>query len=483
MRDVIVIGAGVTGASVARALSAYEADVLVLDQECEMGMGTSKANSALVHAGFDAEPGSRKAEFNGKGSRMMEALCRELDVPYRRNGAMVLAFSEEEEKTLRELYDRGVANGVERMRLLSAQEVRQREPNVSAQATGALLAETAALVCPFQLTTALCENAFQNGVSFRFQERVTGIARREDGSYRVTTGRGSYDTAAVVNCAGLYADMLHNLVSARRYHITPVRGEYCLLDRSEGELVHHTLFRVPTKRGKGVLVTQTVHGNLLLGPTACAAEDKDDTATTGGGLRQVLEETAAMVNGIDTGKIITSFAGLRAHEDGGDFVLGEAEDAPGFYDALGIESPGLSAAPAIGVYLAELLAQSRGWKKRPDFSPYRTGIPAFSRMTPDERREQIRRDPAYGEIVCRCEEVTAGEIREAIRRPLGARTLDGVKRRVRAGMGRCQGGFCMPKVAQILAEELGIDLAQVQKAGEDSPLLLPEGRGSRHGTV
>ena len=501
MRDVIIIGAGVVGASVARELSAFGADVLVLEKECEMCMGTSKANSALVHAGFDAKPGSNKAKFNVEGSRRMEKLCRDLDVPYSRDGALVLAFSEEEGERLRELYDRGVINGVEQMELLTAEEVRRLEPHISGQVTGALYARTAALVCPFLLTIALCENACENGVDFAFDEVVTAIEKMTDMSgnisgYRVQTEKNIYQARNIVNCAGVYADKLHNMVSSRPCHITPVKGEYCLLDKSEKELVNHTLFRVPSQKGKGVLITRTVHGNLLLGPTAEAGEDRASTATTAEGLGRVLEETKKMAEGIEPGKIITSFAGLRAHEDGGDFVIGEAEGAEHFYDALGIESPGLSAAPAIGAYLAEQIAGGNGYARKPfagpedgkrqrkdTFCPYRKGIPAFADMTNEERNEIIRQKPAYGNVICRCEEITEGEILEAIHRPLGARTLDGLKRRVRAGMGRCQSGFCMPKLVEILARELGKDVTEITKSGGDSGLLMRERSGGNDGTV
>lgn len=504
MYDVIIIGAGVIGASVARELSAYQADVLVLEKECEMCMGTSKANSALVHAGFDAKPGTKKAEFNVEGSRRMEALCRDLDVPYRRNGAMVLGYCAEDMETLQKLYDRGVINGVSGLRILSADEIKEMEPHIAETVHGALCAETAALVCPFLLTVALCENAYENQVQFSFGEGVQSIERIEcadetnaersniertnietiniettnidktNAGYRVTTEKGSYEARNVINCAGVYADELNNMVSGIKYHITPVRGEYCLLDKSEGALVTHTLFQVPSEKGKGVLVTPTVHGNLLLGPTADAIEDKAYVGTTAAGLERVLDETANSVKGIDRGKIITSFAGLRAHEEGGDFVIGEATDAPHFYNALGIESPGLSAAPAIGTYLATMLAADNGYTKKEDFKAKRKGIPAFAQMSAEERRAIIRTNPDYGNIICRCEEITEGEIRETIRRPLGATTLDGVKRRVRAGMGRCQSGFCMPKVAEILAEELNIPLTEVTKCGAGSEVLVTD---------
>lgn len=487
MRDVIIIGAGVTGASVARELSAYEADVLVLEKECEMCMGTSKANSALVHAGFDAKEGSKKAEFNVEGSRRMEALCRSLGVPYSRNGAFVLGYCEDDKKTLQELYDRGVANGVSGLQILTADEVKELEPHIADSVQHALYAETAALVCPFLLTVALCESAYENQVQFQFGEGVKHIekieAADEGKGYRVVTESGSYEARNVINCAGVYADELNNMVSETKYHITPVRGEYCLLDKSEGALVKHTLFQVPSEKGKGVLVTPTVHGNLLLGPTADSIEYKDDVGTTAAGLERVLTETAASVQGIDKGKIITSFAGLRAHEEGGDFVIGEAEDAPHFYNALGIESPGLSAAPAIGAYLASLLAEANGYPKKPDFKAERKGIPAFAEMSTEERLEMIQKNPDYGNVICRCEEVTEGEIREAIRRPLGARTLDGVKRRVRAGMGRCQSGFCMPKVAEILAEELNIPLTEVTKCGTGSEVLTEQNRAETEDTL
>ena len=343
----------------------------------------------------------------------------------------------------------------------------------------ALHAPTGGIVCPFKLNIALAENAAVNGVEFHLKEGVLTVEKADfpehAEGYRVVTEKGSYETRTVVNAAGLYGDAFHNQVSGEKLHITPRKGEYCLMDKKVGRLVSHTIFQMPTAMGKGVLVTPTVHGNLMVGPTAMDISDKEGVDTTAEGMDEVMKKAALSVKSLPKGVTITSFAGLRAHEDGDDFILGEVKDAPGFFDAVGIESPGLTSAPAIGEWMAERVVEklrvTKKVEEKRDFQETRKDIPCIASMDPAEAAELIAENPAYGTVICRCEKVTEGEIIDAIRRPLGARSLDGIKRRTRAGMGRCQAGFCSTKVMEILARELGIPLEEVTKAGGDSRML------------
>ncbi len=471
MYDCIIIGAGVTGCAVARYLSRYDVRVLVLERAEDVCCGTSKANSAIVHAGFDAPHGSCMARMNLAGSRMMPQLAQQLDIPYRRTGALVVCMAEEDLPRLHALYENGVKNGVEGLRILDAQQLRALEPQISQSAVAALHAPTSAIVCPFELTLALAENAFDNGVEFQFNTEVTGFTWLND-HWTLHTNHGEFETDCVINAAGVYADVLHNMVSTRKLHITPRRGEYFLLDKQTGEFVHHTIFQLPGKLGKGVLVSPTVHGNTIVGPTATDVDDREATNTTAAGLQELTQKAQLAVDELPLRQTITSFAGLRAHEDGHEFILGEAEGAPQFFDCAGIESPGLSSAPAIGEYMADLLAEKLHLSKKECFLPTRKAPVDPKTLSPEAYRELLRREPAYGQIVCRCEQVTEGEIRAAIRRPLGAKSLDGVKRRTRAGMGRCQAGFCSTRVMQLLAEELHREQSDITKCGGASRLLV-----------
>lgn len=470
MYDVIIIGAGVSGCAVARELSRYEMDVAVLERASDVCEGTSKANSGIVHAGYDAEPGTRKAFLNIRGSKKMEELSRELDFPYKRNGSLVLCFSESDRGKLLELLEKGRKNGVENLRILERDELAELEPNISEQAVAALYAPTGGIVCPFGITIALAENACVNGVEFRLNTEVRKVEKTE-GGYCLDTSQGVFESRAVVNAAGVYADVFHNMVSGRKISITPRKGEYCLLDKTVGDYVNSTVFQLPTEYGKGVLVTPTVHGNLLLGPTAEDITDKEGVNTTGKGIGDLLERAGLSVKKVPAGKVITSFAGLRAHEAGDDFVIGEAEDAEGFFDVAGIESPGLTCAPAVGEYVAEMVRKRVPAPEKKDFAAKREGIPSVALADRKERQALVEKNPAYANVICRCELVTEGEILDAIHRPLGATTLDGIKRRTRAGMGRCQSGFCAPKTVEILARELGRDMGEVCKAGGESRFL------------
>ena len=470
MYDAVIIGGGAVGCAVARYLSRYRLSICLVERGEDVCVGTSKANSAICHAGFDAPVGSAKARFNVEGSRMMEGLSQELDFPYRRCGSLVLCFDEAELPHLRELLERGVQNGVEGLEILDRAALRALEPAVSDKAVAALWAPTGAVLCPFGMTIALAENAAANGCAFRFNTEVARIERR-DGFFRLHTGGDCIDTRVVISAAGVYGDTLHNQLCADKLTIVPRRGEYCLLDRTCGQLVQHTIFQLPSAMGKGVLVTPTVHGNLLVGPTAVDQPDKDRTATTAEGLRSVAETAAKSVENLPMRDVITSFAGLRAHLSGpeDDFIVGESTD--GFFEAVGIESPGLSSAPAIGRYLAELAAAKLHAAEKEDFIAQRRDMPHPREMDFASRQDLIARDPAYGQVICRCEGVTEGEIRDAIRRVPGARSLDGVKRRVRAGMGRCQGGFCGPKVMELLSRELHVPITALTKGGGESRLL------------
>ena len=473
MRDyeVIIIGAGVSGAAIARELSRYEVKCLVLDKEEDVCCGTSKANSAIIHAGYDAANGTMMANMNVEGNAMMTKLAEDLDIPFNRNGSLVLCFSEEDMPGLQKLYENGVANGVPQLQILKKEEVLDIEPNISDDIYAALYAPTGGIVCPFHLNMALAENACTNGVEFRFDTEVLDIQKAEQG-FLLKTNQGEFTADYVINAAGVYADKFHNMVSEKKIHITPRRGEYLLLDKTAGTHVKKTIFSLPSKLGKGVLVTPTVHGNLLVGPTATDIEDKEGTCTSAEGLNAVITKAGINVKNLPLRQVITSFAGLRAHEDNHEFILGEVEDAPGFIDCAGIESPGLSSCPAIGKYIAELMKEKMNLKEKENFIETRKGILNPAELSLEERNQLIKENPAYGNMICRCEMITEGEIIEAVNRPLGAKSLDGVKRRTRAGMGRCQGGFCSPRVMEIIARERGIAITEVTKSGGKSKLIV-----------
>lgn len=471
MYDVIIIGAGVSGCASARELSRYKARICVLEKAEDVCCGTSKANSAIAHAGYDAPVGSLMARLNVQGSRLMEQLSKELDFEFKRIGSLVLCRTQEDRPKLQELYDRGVANGVEGLRIVEQEELRAMEPNISEDAMAALYAPTAGIICPFGMNIAFAENACANGVEFKFDTEVQGVRKTEKG-WAVDTNQGQFEGRCVVNAAGVYADTIHNMVSDKKIKITPRRGDYCLLDKSAGNHVSSVIFALPNKYGKGILVSPTVHGNLLVGPTAIDIEDKEGVNTTREGLDQVLERAGESVKNLPMRSVITSFAGLRAHEENHEFIIEEVEDAAGFVDCAGIESPGLTASPAIGMMVADIVRKLLNLEKNPEFTGTRQGILNPNDLSVTERKELIRKNPAYGNIICRCEMITEGEIIDAIRRPLGAKSLDGVKRRTRAGMGRCQAGFCSPRVMEILARERGMQISEITKSGGGSRIVV-----------
>lgn len=479
MYDVVIIGAGVTGCCIARELSKTQRRIIVLEAENDICEGTSKANSAIIHAGHDAITGTLKAKLNVRGNEMLDELSQKLEFPFKRNGSLVLCFEKENIYKLEELYNRGIANGVKGVEILSKERALQLESRLSENIEAALYAPSGGIVCPFGMTIAMAENAAENGVIFERNKKVSAIEKTEAGYIITTMDNAVYESKTVINAAGVYADEIHNMLPITSRHtkmkLISRKGEYCLYDKTVGGLVEKTIFQLPGEYGKGVLVTPTVHGNLLIGPTATDILQKDGVNTTREGLEQVMFKASLSVNKLPQAKqIITSFAGIRAHHESDDFVIEESAEYKGFIDVAGIESPGLSSAPAIGEYVADLLQEIYPAAAKKDFKDNRSGIKNMTEASLEERERLIKENPAYANIICRCESVSEGEILAAIHRPVGATTLDGVKRRTRAGMGRCQGGFCSPKVTKILSRELNIPVEQVRKSGTDSVMLYGE---------
>ena len=468
--DVAVVGAGVVGGMIARTLSAYKLDICILEKKHDVAMGASCANSAIVHAGFDAKEGSLKAKLNVKGSEMMAEVCRELGVKYQNNGSLVIGFNEEDHTTVEDLYRRGVANGVKNLKVVEYDELHQIEPNVSKNATCALWAPTGSIVCPYELTIAAIGNAMDNGAALMLDFDVADI-KDEDGNYVITSANGETVTAKyIINAAGIYSDAIARMIGDDSFTVHPRRGEYVLLDKECGNLVRHTIFRTPSKMGKGILVSPTVDGNLLTGPTSVDMEDKEDKSTTAEGLGRVMKEALENVDGVMFNKTITSFCGLRACGSTGDFIINS--NVENVINVAGIESPGLSSAPAIAEYVRDMLAENGlALEAKSDFNPIREPKHHFREASVEEKNEIIKKDPSYGRIICRCETVSEGEILDAIRSNPPARDIDGVKRRTRSGMGRCQGGFCGPYVMELIAKERNVAFESVTKAGGESVMV------------
>lgn len=475
MFDVAIIGAGVIGSMTARELSRYDLSVCVLERANDAAAGASRANSGIVHAGFDAKPGTLKAKLNVRGSEMMEEVTQQLGVKYIRNGSLVIGFDDHDRETVEELYQRGQENGVRELEILNGESLRALEPNVSPKAVCALYAPTGAIVCPYELTIAALGNAMDNGAAFYREFEVTAIDGGDVWCLHSADGR-TVEARYVVNAAGVYGDEIGAMLGDTATAIMPAKGEYLLLDQECGNLVSHTIFRTPTEKGKGILVSPTVDGNLLLGPTSDKQESREDTGTTAEGISSVIGQALGDVEGIPMGKVITSFAGLRAAGNTGDFIIRPWSGRG--VEAVGIESPGLTASPAIAEYIAELL-QEQGLKlaAKSDFHPCRRAYHWYKELPLAEKDAYIKEHPAYGKIVCRCETVSEGEILEAIRREPKAMDLDGVKRRTRSGMGRCQGGFCSPRIVELLAKEHHIPVWQVTKSGGKSYINIGKTKG------
>lgn len=472
MYDVAIIGAGVIGASIFRELTKYDLKVTVLEKENDVSMGTSKANSAIVHAGYDPKVGTLMAKYNVKGNEMFEDLCKELSVPFKRNGSLIIAFSEEDMETVKNLYENGNKIGVKGLQILSKEEVLEKEPNLSHDIVGALYAPTGGIVGPYEYTIALMENAVSNGGELKLRSEVKNIEKEKD-IFKITTTDGKVIEAKyVINAAGVHADEIHNLIAKESFKIIPRKGEYFVMDKTQGKLVSSTIFQCPSKLGKGILVTPTVHGNLLVGPDAQDIEDKEDKSTAAERLDYIRETSKRTTNKVNFRESIRNFAGLRATPDRGDFIVEEAEDVKNFIDVAGIKSPGLSSAPAIAKDVVKILnGCGLELKENKNFNPRREEI-VFMELSPEEKAEVIKKDPRYGKIICRCESITEGEIVNAIHRSFGSITLDGVKRRCRPGMGRCQGGFCGPKVQEIIARELNIPMEDIYQEKDGSYILV-----------
>ena len=465
MFDVAVIGAGVVGGAVARELSKYDLKVVILEKCSDVAMGATRANSAIVHAGYDAKEGTLKALLNVRGSEMMEQACSELGVKYKKNGSLVVGFNDEDKAHLEELLVRGNKNGVKGLRVIDREEILKLEKNIGESVTVALHAPTGAIVCPYELCMAAVGNAMDNGASLRCGFEVTKIEKTE-GGYKVWSGDEFVEGKVVINCAGVYSDEVAAMVGDDSFKVHARRGEYMLLDRECGDLISHTVFRCPSKMGKGILVTPTVDGNILLGPTAEDIDDKTDTKTTQAGLDSIRAKATEQVSGVNLGKVITSFTGLRSVGSTGDFIINERD---GFINVAGIESPGLTSSPAIGEYVLDMIrGMGVNLTEKANYNPNRRPMHYFKELDVEGKNEVIRNHPEFAHIICRCETVSEGEILEAIRTNPKPSDIDGVKRRTRATMGRCQGGFCTPYIVELLAKELGIKYEEVTKFGGKS---------------
>ena len=466
MYDIAIIGGGVVGTMIARTLMKYNVSVCVIEKASDVAMGATKANSAIVHAGFDAKEDSLKAQLNVKGSKMMRQITDELGVKYKMNGSLVIGFDDDDLKVLTELYDRGVYNGVPGMRIMNSKQIYMLEPNISRNVKYALYVPTGAIVCPYELCIAAMGNAMDNGADLKLNFEVKSITEK-DGVYEVKSDTETVAAKTVINAAGVYADKIAKMVGDDSFDILPRRGEYILLDKECGDMVSSTIFRTPSNMGKGILVTPTVDGNLLLGPTSEDILDKDDKSTSPDGIAKVIGQARENVDGIPFNKTITSFCGLRAVGSTGDFIITAPKST--FINVSGIESPGLSASPAIAEYVIDILmAQGMELTENKDFNPIRKPAHYFREASAEEKTEIIKKDSSFGRIICRCETVSEGEILEAIHTNPKPTDLDGVKRRTRAQMGRCQGGFCVPYITELLSRELGIPYDKVTKNGGKS---------------
>ena len=476
MYDVVIIGAGISGCSVAYALARYNLRVAIVERAADVSDGTSKANTAIVHAGHDTTPGTLKSKYNLLGNAMYDDLCTELDVPFRRNGTIVVAFGDDRDDEIETLAAQGTILGCPGITVLGKTEIKRMIPNISGEVTAALLAPSGGIVSPYELVIAMAENAVLNGVELMLNTTVKTMAKNGE-NWVLGTDKGEIETRVVVNCAGVYADEFNNMVSEHKYYIKPRLGEYVIMDKIHGGDFLYSICTLPIKMAsghtKGLWIAPTVSGTIMLGPTATDVEDKEFISNTAEGFKEITEKSKIMWPDVPLGDLICCYAGLRAHCDKDDFQLGEAPDAPGFFNCGGIESPGLTAAPAFGKDIAAEIAAKLGAAEKDNHIKGRDkSAKPFRYMNDKEREQAIAGIAEYGRIVCRCETVTEAEIRAAIRRAAGAKTLDAVKRRTRAGMGRCQGGFCSTRVIQILCEELGVSPLEITKSGGESNLLL-----------
>ena len=473
MYDVTIIGAGVVGSSLAYYLSQYDISILMLEASNDVSNGTSKANTAIIHAGYDPRVGTLMAKYNVEGSLIMKDLCAKLDVPYINNGAMVLAFSDEELEHVNKLYQRGIDNGVKDLSVLNAEQVLKLEPNITKNVKGALLAKTSAIVSPWELTYALALTAVKNGVELKLNNKVTAITKEKD-IFKITTDKSQYQSRYIFNASGIHADKIHELIGKKEFTITPVRGQYYLLDKSQGNKCTHTLFQCPNALGKGVVVSPTVHGNLIVGPDA-ETINNEDKSTTSSGLAYVKEKAAKSIDSLNYGENIRNFAGIRAKSDRKDFVVEESKSVSNFFNLAGMASPALSSAPAIALAAVDWLLSKEKLNKKENYITERKKI-RFNKLSAEEKNELIKKDPSYGRIICRCETITEGEILACIDSEIPPASIDGVKRRTNSGMGRCQGGFCSEKIAMILMDKLGLKYNEILQDEQGSYILSSEAK-------
>lgn len=470
--DVIVVGAGVIGSALARELSKYQLSVCVLEKENDVAMGATKANSGIIHGGFDPEPGTLKAKMNVAGVPLIYKAAKELNVPFKQCGSMVCAFSDQEAETVRELYNRGLMNGVEGMQLLNKEEALAIEPMLSTNLCLALLVPSAGIICPYKLAIAAMGNAMDNGTVLIRNFNIDKI-EKNDNCFEVTSADGkNVKGRFLINCAGSYSDVIARKAGDDFFTIIPRNGEYLLLDKTEGNTVSRTIFQVPGVEGKGILVSPTVDGNLLTGPTAVAVDSPESNNITQNGIAKVIQQAKKSVPNVNFRQVITSFAGVRASEKNADFIIKASENIEGLVHAAAIDSPGLTSCFAIAQYVIDILKENGlTLIKKDNWDPIRENTDAFREMSYEEKDSYIKEHPEYGKIVCRCEGVSEGEILDAIKRNPRAFDVDSVKRRTRAGMGRCQGGFCMPYVMELIARENNVALEEVTKKGSGSYIV------------
>ncbi len=460
--DVIIVGAGVVGNAIARELSRYQINVAVLEKELDVGMGSSSRNSGVLHSGIHYKPGSIRAKVNVQGNDMMGDLCRVLKVKIQYIGKLTVAQDDTDIETLHSLKEQGEANGVPGLEILDKDQMQKIQEGVGG--IRALYSPSTGIICPYGLTVALAENAVANGVDFRLGEEVNAI-RRTNNHFELETSAGRLFKATVlINSAGLYADRICEMAGITEYRIYPCRGEYLILDkRLEGSL-STLVYPAPRKGGAGlgIHLTNTVDGNILIGPSNEYIDEPDDYACTADIIRVLKKEGHELLPGLSASDFIRNFSGLRSKqtspEEKGfkDFVVESRQDLPGFINLVGIESPGLTSSPAIALMVKDMVAETLSLKEKPSFIAERDGLTGFfHELPPEEKADLIAEDPDYGEIICRCEQITKKEILDAIQNPLGNRTINGIKYRARAMMGRCQGGFCLPRIVQILEKEFG----------------------------
>lgn len=479
--DVAVIGAGIIGCGIARELSRYNCSLVLIEKENDVAMGTTRANSAIIHAGYDPKPGTLMAKYNVPGNKMAEEICKELDVPFKRCGSFVLAFSEEEMETVKQLYENGIANGVPDMKILNGTEVRTMEPNVSPECVGALFAPSAGIVNPWEMALAMGEQAVENGTELKLCWEVVSIEKKNGNFVITNTENEKLEAKFVVNAAGVYSDTVARMIGDESFSIDSSRGQYYLLDKSQGELFSHVMFQCPGPLGKGVLVAPTVHGNLIVGPDANPGCEKEDTSTDRNGLAKVQATSKKTTAAVNFRECIRNFAGLRSEPSTRDFIIGFSKADDHFMNLAGIKSPGLSAAPAIAEDAARMLLEAGvPSEKKENFIGGHKHL-RFKELSNAEKAEAIAKNPAYGRVICRCETITEGEIIDALHGVIVPHTLDGIKRRCNAGMGRCQSGFCGPKVLEIIARELNMDPVDVLLDKEGSYILT--GKTAKGGNI